>query len=459
MPADFDLSQLSSVGAEQAVLGAVLIQNDAIDKCEKLLPEMFYDSNHKLIYRAMLDMVAASQPIDVFTLAEFLKDHDLCQDMAGKVDVYLINIAQNTPSAANIASNVQTIVSRYNERQMVLIGEEIKDLAFERDGRSVADRQAEAVAKLTRIAEQAAEVKEERTYVQALKDALKRKEELLSLPDGALIGFDTGLTQLNETTNGLRRGDLTVIGGRPSMGKSVLAENIARAAAKKNLKVRFQSYEMSAADLTDRGAAAEMGIDYGRLRKAHMTTDEWTDYNDYINVSMNWVMVVDTEMVGIDLLAARCRAMKRKQGLDLLVVDHIHLMPRAGRNEVQELDDITAKLKRLAMELNIHVIAVAQLNRAVNGRESKRPSMSDIRGSGGIEQNANTIIFPYRQAYYGDGNSNEAELLIEKNRDGIRGVSLFVGWEGIHQRFTNNIGDWVPPKKEEKVNEPDRYGI
>lgn len=243
------------------------------------------------------------------------------------------------------------------------------------------------------------------------------------------------------------------------MGKSVLAENIARISAKHKLKVRFQSYEMNAADLTDRGAAAEMNIDYSCLRKANLSAEKWAQYRHYISMASQFTMLIDTEMIGIDILAARCRAMKRRQGLDLLIVDHIHLMPRAGKNEVQELDDITAKLKRLAMELDIHVIAVAQLNRAVNGRENKKPSMSDIRGSGGIEQNANTIIFPYRAAYYNsENNPYEAELLIEKNRDGIRGVSLLVGWEGKYQRFSNHIANWTPPLIKQTI-EIDPYAL
>lgn len=448
----------SSIEAEQAVIGGVLVSNAGFDDCDKLKPEMFFHLGHRVVWQAICDMRAANQPVDVVTLDNYLTEHSLNQENGMELG-YLIDLHVNTASAANIARYAQTVLDRYAERSMLLASEKIKDLATERDGRSVAERQAEAVALLTEIADQAADVNEERTYLQALKESIHRKQMLCDLPEGAIVGFSTGLRALDQQTGGLRRGDLTVIGGRPSMGKSVLAENIARCCARNGLKVRFQSYEMTAADLTDRGAAAQYLIDYGNLRSAKMTRKEWDDYNDYVNLSLSWSFLIDTEMIGIDRLAARCRAMKRKQGLDLLVVDHLHLMPRPGKNAVSELDEITARLKRLAMELDIHVLLVAQLSRAVNGRSDKRPQMSDLRESGGIEQNANTIIFPYRPGYYDDQLSPyDAELIVAKNRDGIRGP-VSVGWQGQFQRFCDEADPWTPPPAAESVPEHDPYSL
>ena len=190
-----------------------------------------------------------------------------------------------------------------------------------------------------------------------------------------------------------------------------------------------------------------------------MNREEWDRYNDYVNLSASWSFLIDTEMVGVERLAARCRAMKRKQGLDLLVVDHLHLMPRPNKNTVQELDEITARLKRLAMELDIHVLLVAQLSRAVNGRPDKRPQMSDLRESGGIEQNANIIIFPYRPGYYDESvNQNEAELILAKNRDGERG-SVIVGWQGQYQRFVDQPDPWEAPAQVEQEVEDDPFNV
>ena len=192
---------------------------------------------------------------------------------------------------------------------------------------------------------------------------------------------------------------------------------------------------MSGIELTQRGAAAEHSIDYGRLKKYRMTREEHNGFAEYLNEARDWKFVIDTEMVGIEAIAARCRLEKRKSGLDVLVVDHLHLMPRKGVNEVAELDDITARLKRLAMELQIHVLLVAQLNRATEKQADKRPSLADLRGSGGIEQNANLVLMPYREGYYdSDAPQETAELIIAKNRDGERGV-LDLVWQGQYQRF------------------------
>lgn len=444
------ISALSNIYAEQAVIGAVLVDNTAFDDCAKLTADMFFHLGHKAVWRAICDMRAADKAVDVVTLDSHLAN---CGGDGGNgMDLaYFADLQLNTASAANVGRYVQTVLDRFAERQMLQAGLDIQNLAVARDGSTVSDRQAKAVAMLTAIAEQAADVAHEMTYLQALKAAILRKQELMDMGDDCLLGFDTGLSLLNAKTYGLRRGDLTVIGGRPSMGKSVLAENIARHCAKNGLAVRFQSYEMSASDLTDRGAAAEKGIDYSVLRLARFSDEDWSKYNSYVRTASEWSLTLDTEMVGIDKLTARCRTMKRKQGLDLLVVDHLHLMPRLTTNEVQELDEITARLKRLAMELDIHVLLVAQLSRGVNGRENKRPSMSDIRGSGAIEQNANTIIFPYRDEYYNQGQSNpgEAELIIAKNRDGER-CTIHVGWEGKHQRFTDEIPFWDAPRSDDK---------
>ncbi len=446
----------SSIEAEQAVIGGVFCDNAAFDECSLLRPEMFFDLRHQAAWQAICDLRAADQPVDAVGLYEFLKSRD--ENPAVDLN-YLVDVAWNIASAHAIKRHVQIVLDRYAERQMLLAAGRIQDLATEREGRSVADRQAEAVSLLTGIAEQAAQVDEERTYIEALREGIRYKQELFDSGRHGLIGFDTGLPKLNEYTHGLRRGDLTVIGGRPSMGKSVLAENIARCCARNGLKVRFQSYEMNSTDLTDRGAAAQFGIDYGHLRTAVMTREEWDQYNDYINLSVNWSFLIDTEMVGVERLAARCRAMKRRQGLDLLVVDHLHLMPRPNKNTVQELDEITARLKRLAMELDIHVLLVAQLSRAVNGRPDKRPQMSDLRESGGIEQNANIIIFPYRPGYYDESvNQNEAELILAKNRDGERG-SVTVGWQGQYQRFVDQPDPWEPPPQNKQEVQDDPFNV
>lgn len=422
---------LASLEAEQSVLGAILIDNDSANLLTDLTPNNFSSEKNGLIFKTAMSMISDGLPVDVITLDAELGKRGLSEETGGLA--YLIDLHQNTPSAANVGRYARLVSESAAERELRFAAEQIERLATERDGRSIADRQAEAVALLDKISGTAAGRSEEMSYEDAIRATLHHWERI-SETDG-MLGFSTGFSNLDEATGGLQRGNLTVIGARPGMGKSVLAENIARHCAKNGLSVRFQSYEMSGVELTQRGASAEYAIDYGRLKKYRMTQTETDNFALYINKARNWKFVIDTEMIGIDTIAARCRLEKRKSGLDLLVVDHLHLMPRKGVNEVAELDDITARLKRLAMELQIHVLLVAQLNRATEKQNDKRPSLADLRGSGGIEQNANLVLMPYREGYYdSEAPQGTAELIIAKNRDGERGV-LDLTWEGQYQRF------------------------
>lgn len=422
---------LASLEAEQSVLGAILIDNDSANLLTDLTPKDFFSDKNGLIFKTAMSMISDGLPVDVITLDAELGRRGLSEETGGLAS--LIDLHQNTPSAANVGRYARLVLESAAERELRFAAEQIERLATERDGRPIADRQAEAVALLDKISGTAAGRSEEMSYEDAIRATLHHWERI-SETDG-MLGFSTGFSNLDEATGGLQRGNLTVIGARPGMGKSVLAENIARHCAKNGLSVRFQSYEMSGVELTQRGASAEYAIDYGRLKKYRMTQTETDNFALYINKARNWKFVIDTEMIGINTIAARCRLEKRKSGLDLLVVDHLHLMPRKGVNEVAELDDITARLKRLAMELQIHVLLVAQLNRATEKQNDKRPSLADLRGSGGIEQNANLVLMPYREGYYdSEAPQGTAELIIAKNRDGERGV-LDLTWEGQYQRF------------------------
>lgn len=344
-------------------------------------------------------------------------------------------------------------------RELLGAGQQIAGMR--NDDLTLPEMQAKAVelvAQASRATQGASKVKFAGEIVQ---DLIAYYDQMMQMPNGAMLGFSTGLKALDATTQGLRRGDLSVIGGRPSMGKSILAENIARHNAKKGLAVRIQSYEMGAKDLAIRGCAADKEVDYGNARRGRMTAGEVDLLNDYINELSGWNLSVDSESLNIDELVAECRIQKQQHGLDLLVVDHIHLMPlQDARNEVRELDEITAKLKRLAIELDIHVIAVAQLNRGKEKALETRPTMSDIRGSGGIEQNANLVIFPYRPAYYDNTeNPTKAELILAKNRDGMRGT-LHIGFRGEYQKFTNDFDPLAAPQNlDEEAQRESVYDI
>lgn len=433
----------ASMEAEQSLLGGLLLENAAFAKIGSLKAEMFANHQHKILFDTLSAMLANHEPADIVTVGEKLEQRGALETVGG-MD-YLITLAQHTPSAANIARYAQIVRDRYGMRELLGAGQQIAEMR--NDDLTLPEMQAKAVelvAAASRATQGASKAKFAGEIVQ---DLIAYYDQIMQMPNGAMLGFSTGLKALDATTQGLRRGDLSVIGGRPSMGKSILAENIARHNAKKGLAVRIQSYEMGAKDLAIRGCAADKEVDYGNARRGRMSAGEVDLLNDYINELSSWNLSVDSESLNIDELVAECRIQKQQHGLDLLVVDHIHLMPlQDARNEVRELDEITAKLKRLAIELDIHVIAVAQLNRGKEKALETRPTMSDIRGSGGIEQNANLVIFPYRPAYYDNTeNPTKAELILAKNRDGMRGT-LHIGFRGEYQKFTNDFDPLAAPQ-------------
>lgn len=438
--------RLASVEAEQSILGGVMIEPSAMAKCRDLSAEMFYQPQHKMIFAALLDMAATGKAVDVVSVDEELKNRNQAEDAGGLS--YLVEMAQNVPSAANISRYVQIVKNRHTEREMLKASAEIEKLALSRDGESVEEKCAKATALVSALNKVAATEKTDFTVVESAKQMLDFLQEMAER-DGAVIGISTGLDELDKATGGMQKGNLVVIAARPSMGKTVLAENIARHAAKRGMRVHYQSYEMLQRELIMRSAAAEMEIDFGRLKSARMTETEYANLPVFINQLGRWRLSIDTAPLSVEQLALLAMDKKINGGLDMLIVDHLHLIPWSGKgNETAELGHITKRLKRLAMELEIPVVLVAQLNRAVAKQTDKRPSMADIRGSGSVEQDANIIIMPHREHYYDEqANPNEAELIIAKNRDGEM-KTIVCGFEGCHQRFTDWIAPFTPPESQ-----------
>ena len=234
--------------------------------------------------------------------------------------------------------------------------------------------------------------------------------------------------------------------------------------AKKGFSVRYQSYEMKARDLAMRGVSAEGEVNFGNLRSGKMTNSEWDSLSVANGNYSILPITIDEDQLRIAQIVARCRAQKRRDGLDILIVDHLHLMPLDDKDEVKALGNITKALKLLAKELDILVVLVAQLSRSVEQRTDKKPRMSDLRGSGSIEQDADYILFPWRAGYYfDDRNPNEAHILVAKNRNGetYADNGIEVGWQGKYQKFTNTVEPWTPPTPEElqQAQEDDPYGL
>lgn len=439
------IASLSSLDSEHAVIGGLLINNDAIDQCQTLTHTMFFNRVHGLIYKAIGSLLTEHKPADVVTVAERLNQMGHGHEFGGIS--YLAEIQRHTPSAANMRRYVDIVRTRNAERQMLLASDVIAGLATERDGRSLCDRQAEAMQLLETICDNAASGERELTAGEAMLACIRDIQQRIDRKDGELGGLPTGLNELDEMLDGLRAGELIVIGGRPSMGKSVLAENIARLNLKRGAAVRVQSYEMPGKDWMARSAAAENSIPLENIRRARMTEDEYLRFSAFVGTSSDWRLTIDEDAAPVEKICARARAQKRRAGLDLLVIDHLHLMPKPGKNEVKEIGDITGALKRLALELQVPVLLLSQLNRAGASGVVRAPNLADLRSSGTIEQDADVVIFPHRPGYYDDTiHLGIAELHVSKHRNGPVG-KINLGWRGDMVRFQNKVPhDWNPPR-------------
>ncbi len=453
--------KLYEESAERSVIGALLLDNESIYNCEFLKPDMFGFEKYKQVFIVINKMIADNHPADVVTVNSRLVELEIDGLIDGLMG--LVAIVQNTPSAANIARYANIVKNKYIDRQLLHVADEIKELVLNGSLKSE-EKQQRAEKLISDIADSVSDEKNVTTAYDAVKDTIMHMDKIASLEDGELLGLPTGLPSLDDILMGLKGGEFIVVAGRPSMGKSAFAENIMRFSAKQKKHIRFQTMEMKPHELVQRGIAAEAEIDFGKIQRAEMNDSEWGLFSSAGATYAEFNIVFDEDYITVDKIAARARAQKRKTGLDLLVIDHLGLIPKDEKtNEATAISRITGSLKRLAMELNIPVIALSQLNRKVEDRQDKRPMMSDLRDSGSIEQDANMVLFPWRGAYYfDDRNPNEAEIIVAKNRNGktcLDGVK--VGWSGRHQKFTKHIDDYTPemPKLTEKSNADNPWDI
>ena len=438
------VQSLTNVEAEQNILGGILIEPTAITRCAILTPEKFYQAQHRIIFRALLNMAATNEPIDIITLNDKLEARGEAENAGGLA--YLIDLSQNTPSAKNISRYVDIVNDRFVERGLLRASAVIEKIAVSKDGETVAEKLSKAADELAAVGKDAVK-RVTKTFSETVEDLIGDLDKRL---DGVRFGLPTGLMKLDEMTGGLPNGNLIVIAARPSMGKTVLAENIARFALKQGKAVHFQSYEMSAVELARRGMAAECNIPMQNLKTGRLTDTDYGNMPIYVSQVNNWKVDVNCDLLNVDELCFLAKEKKMTTGLDLLVVDHLNIMPRPGRDEVNELGYISRRLKNLAVELNIPVVLVAQLNRGNTKQADKRPNMADIRGSGSVEQDANIIIMPHRESYYNKNeNPSIAELIVAKNRDGEMGT-VICGWKGQFMKFEEEPDlTWQALKHEE----------
>ena len=431
-----------SAEAEQAVLGAVLLEPDCLSTVAEMLPraDYFYQVNNRTIYSAMLDMFTAGQPVDLVTLLEHLREEENFDEGSGKV--YLMQLAQLVPSVSNVERYCTIVRDRYDLRMLIQAARGILDDAMEDTGETsllldsaeqrIFDiRQGKALKGLERLNE-------------VLFETFERLDRLNSPDKDLYRGIPTGIRELDNTITGLNRSDLVIIGARPGMGKTSFALNIARhAAITAGKRVAFFSLEMSKEQLVNRMLCAEAGIDSQRLRVGEMHDEDWTHLWDACDtMSRAKIYIDDTAGITAMDMRSRARRLKAEHGLDLIVVDYLQLMQGSGKRNYsgdrqQEVSEISRSLKALARELDVPVLALSQLSRSVESRQVKRPMLSDLRESGSLEQDADIVAFLYREDYYNPETENKhTELIIAKHRNGpVDTVNLF-----FQKQFTKFVG-------------------
>jgi replicative DNA helicase len=432
-----------SVEAEQSVLGGLMLDNQSWDKvADQLVESDFYRRDHQLIFRAIADLFERSLPVDVVTLAEY-------HDKRGELDqvgelAYLGTLARNTPSAANIAAYAGIVRERSVLRQLISVGTDISNTAFNPEGLSSEDMLDKAEQLVFQIAEKGAN--RGGGFVQ-VKDVLGKvvdRIDTLFENDSPVTGLSTGFTDFDTQTSGLQPADLIIVAGRPSMGKTTFSMNLAEyAAIKSHEPVAVFSMEMPADALAMRMLSSLGQINQQRLRTGKLNDDDWPRLTSVIGLLNEAPMFIDdTPALSPTELRARARRLKREHGLSLIVIDYIQLMQGngAGRNEnrASEISEISRSLKALAKELNVPVIALSQLNRSLEQRPNKRPVMSDLRESGAIEQDADLIVFIYRDEVYNSDSPDKgkAEIIIGKQRNGPIGT-VALTFQGKYTRFEN----------------------
>lgn len=434
-----------SLEAEQAVLGGLMLDNQAWDQvADRITENDFYRLDHRTIFRAMSDLVLQSKPLDIITVSEYLELSQNLESVGGLA--YLGGLAKNTPSAANIAAYADIVRERSVLRQLVEVGGNITESGFDPKGRPAMELLDDAERKVFAIAERGGRGGEGPIIIsEVLARAVQRIDTLYEGGSGGshITGISTGYNEFDRLTTGLQPADLIVIAGRPSMGKTMFAMNIAEhAAMKQENTVLIFSMEMPAESLAMRMLSSLGRIEQQKIRTGQLQEEDWPRLTSAISMMSSKKLLID-DAGGLSPFEVRARARRvsRTHGdLGLIVIDYLQLMRVPGRYEhrASEIAEISRCLKSLAKELNVPVIVISQLNRGLEQRPEKRPVMSDLRESGAIEQDADLIAFIYRDEVYNKDSHDKgtAEIIIAKQRNGPIGM-VRLTCLGHYSRFEN----------------------
>jgi replicative DNA helicase len=430
-----------SLEAEQSVLGGLMLSSTAWDKIADKITEVdFYREDHRLVFRAIHDLHESSRPCDAVTVTEWFESHGKAAQVDG--GNYISQLANNTPSAANVGAYADIVREKSILRSLIDVGAEITSSAFAADGRESKSLLEEAERLVFAIAEKGNRGGSGYVSVQdTLKEAMAKIEELNAF-EGEITGIPTGYQEMDRLTAGLQPSDLIIVAGRPAMGKTTFAMNLAENAAIKHGKsVAVFSMEMASLQLVMRLFSSLGQIEQNKIRTGSLDDLDWPKLTSAMNLlHKSKIFIDDTPALSPSELRARCRRLKREHDIDMVVVDYLQLMsiPDSKENRATEIAEISRSLKTIAKELNVPVIALSQLNRSLEQRPNKRPIMADLRESGAIEQDADLIAFIYRDEVYNPETSEKgkAEIIIGKHRNGSTGT-VHLAFQGPWLRFVN----------------------
>ncbi len=425
--------------AERSVLGSALLDKDALlDVVEVLTSDDFYNEAHKEIFKAVTDLYKKSAPVDVLTVSEELKKRNSLEMVGGRA--YIAALSADVPSTSNAAEYAKIISNKASLRRLISTAGDIMQTSY--------DENMETNAILDMAESQIFEIaqKGQKSDFAHIKDVLLENIKIIdemSEKEGNLTGITTGFRDLDQLTSGLHRSDLIILAARPAMGKTAFALSVAQGAAiKGNASVMIFSMEMSKEQLGQRLLSMESRIDMQALKTGKLERKDWDQINMALDaLSRADIHIDDTPGISIMEMKNKCRRLKAEKGLDLIVIDYLQLMSIEGKrieSRTQEISVLSRNLKLLARELDCPVIVLSQLSRAVEQRPNKRPMLSDLRESGSIEQDADIVIFLYRDEYYNPDTDKpgECEVIVAKHRSGPTGT-VDVTWLGKYTRFAD----------------------
>ena len=433
-----------SVEAEQSLLGGLMLDRRAWDQVADLVTAVdFYRSDHKLIFKAVGTLVERDRPADAVTVGEQL-------DSTGELEAagglsYLGRLVKDTPSAANIRAYASIVREQAMRRALIEVGGDIAASVHSADGRSAQELVDQAEQRVFEIADSGQRRGSGFVPLKSILPATIDRLDVLSHSEGDITGIATGFDDMDRMTAGLQRGDLVIVAGRPSMGKTTLAMNFAENAAigKNRIPTAIFSMEMSAEQLSFRMIGSIGRVNQSHLRTGRLTDEDWSRIDSAVSMMSDApVFIDDTPALSPTEVRARARRLKREHGLGLIVIDYLQLMQVAGttENRATEISEISRGLKALAKEIDCPVIALSQLNRSVEQRTDKRPVMSDLRESGAIEQDADVIVFIYREEVYEPETPRKgiADIIIGKQRNGPVG-EFHLTFLGEYTKFENLV--------------------